>query len=391
MDVAGRKSSKHMTCKHFLSCGGCTAQDVPYEEQLKGKQNAIESLFPGEPLLPIVPCNNPWRYRNKMEFSFSQNKAGEKFLGLILKKSRGKVFNLEECLIAPEEFADILGRVRAWWHESDLQAFNFRSAEGTLRTLTVRKGERTGQIMVILTVSGNPQFAPKTSQIEQFVQAIDDPSISLFLQVHQAIPGKPTQFFEMHLAGPTHILEELTLHGRTFQFNISPTSFFQPNTTQAEVLYQTALGFPHLTKESIVYDLYCGTATIGIVCAPRVKQVIGIEFNPHAVFDGKMNAELNGQSNVRLHRGDVAHVLAQEELPPPDLVILDPPRVGLDNAALAILRHLAPPQILYISCNPKTQAQNVLELTDYEVVKIQPVDQFPHTPHIENIVYMIKK
>ena len=380
-----------MLCKHFPACGGCTSQDTPYDHQLQAKQAVIESLYPASKVLPIIPCQYPWHYRNKMEFSFSQNKAGDRFLGLILRKSRGRVFNLEECLIAPDGYAQMLSRVRTWWESTNLRAFNFRSAEGTLRTFTLRQARRTGQRMAILTVSGDPRFAITQTQLSQFIEAIDDGSISIFLQIHQAIKGQPTQFYEMHLKRPAHIVEEITLNNQLFQFKISPTSFFQPNTDQAEKLYQTALNFPSLTKGSCVYDLYCGTATLGILCAPRVKQVIGIELNPHAIFDGKMNAEINNLSNIELFRGDVAQVLAKETLPAPDLVILDPPRAGLDPPALDLLRKLSPPQILYISCNPKTQAQNILELPDYQIVHLQPVDQFPHTPHIENIVYMIKK
>lgn len=371
-----------MLCKHFPACGGCTSQDIPYVTQLQEKQKRVEELFPSHAVLPILPCREQFHYRNKMEFSFSQNKAGDRFLGLILKKSRGKVFNLEECFIAPEEYAEILGRVRRWWEGTNLRAFNFRSAEGTLRTFTLREGRER---MAILTVSGDPRFAIKERDLKSFVEALGDPSMSIFLQIHQAIKGQPTQFYEMHLSGPAHIEEKLG----NFTFKISPTSFFQPNTTQAELLYQTALSFPTLTPDSIVYDLYCGTGTLGILCAPRVKHVFGIELNPHAVFDGQMNAELNEIRNITLYKGDVAAVLAQENLPPPDLVILDPPRAGLDSKALTLLRTLNPKQILYISCNPKTQALNLLELPNYTPLKIQPVDQFPHTPHIENIVYMV--
>jgi 23S rRNA (uracil1939-C5)-methyltransferase len=380
-------------CSHFPGCGGCTSQDISYNTQLEAKQALIESLFPQAPVAPIIPCQNYWHYRNKMEFSFSQNKAGDRFLGLILKKSRGKVFNLEECPIAPIEFAQLLARVRNWWEGTPLRAFHFRSGEGTLRTLTVRKACRTEEKMVILTVSGNPRFAMRRSQLDQFLKAVGggDPTLSVFLQIHQAIAGRPTQFFEMHLAGPTHIVEELEMEGRKFSFHISPTSFFQPNTEQAEVLYCRALSLPAINENSSVYDLYCGTGTFGILCAPRVKQVIGIELNPHAIFDAKMNAEVNNLSNITFYQGDVAQVLAKEPLPKADLVILDPPRMGLDKTALEVLRALNPPQILYVSCNPKTQAQNLLELPGYQVVCVQPVDQFPHTPHIENIIYMIKK
>lgn len=364
---------------------------MPYQVQLETKQALVESLFPTFPVSPIIPCQNPWHYRNKMEFSFSQNKAGDRFLGLILKQSRGKVFNLQECFIAPEGFAQALARARTWWENTPLRAFHFHSGQGTLRTLTMRQSFRTGQKMALLTVSGNPEFAMTKSQIDAFVSALDDPSMSVFLQIQQAIKGKPTQFFEMHLAGPTHIVEHLHLDGRTFEFKISPTSFFQPNTEQAEVLYKTALSLPTLDSSSCVYDLYCGTGTFGILCAPSVKQVIGIELNPHAVFDGQMNAESNNISNITFHKGDVGQTLSTLSLPPPNLVILDPPRAGLDKPALEMLRTLNPPQILYISCNPNTQAQNLLELPGYQLVHIQPVDQFPHTPHIENICLLKNK
>lgn len=381
----------HSRCHHFPACGGCSLQEITYEEQLQRKQAAIETLFPSALVSPIIQSQEPWHYRNKMEFSFSQNKAGDRFLGLILKKSKGKVFNLHECHIAPPDFSHLLFRVREWWAQTSLRAFHFRSGEGTLRTITFREARRTGQRMAILTVSGNPEFAIKQKELDQFVKIFDNLSMTVFLQIHQATRGKPTQFFEMHLAGPPHIIEELTIEGRTFQFKVSPTSFFQPNTEQAEVLYRTALSFPTFNSDSCVYDLYCGTGTIGILCATRAQQVIGIELNPHAIFDGRMNAELNRLSNVEFYQGDVAQVLAQQTLPKPSLVIIDPPRAGLDRSALEILRQLNSPEIVYISCNPKIQAQNLLELTDYHIQYVQPVDQFPHTPHIENICFLTKK
>ncbi len=377
-------------CLHFPACGGCRFQDISYNQQLQSKQSFVQALFPSTTVSPIIGCQTPWRYRNKMEFSFSQNKAGDRFLGLILKKSRGKVFNLQQCLIAPDGFAEILSSVYQWWEKSLLRAFHFRSGEGTLRTLTIRQSRASGKKMIILTVSGNPQFAMTQSQINQFVDAICDPSASIFLQIHQAIAGRPTQFFEIHLAGATHLDEELTIEGRRFLFKISPSSFFQPNTEQAEVLYETALRLPYLTPKACIYDLYCGTAILGILSAPRVKQVIGIELNPYAVFDGKVNCEINRLSNINLYQGDVAQTLAKNNFPKPDLVILDPPRAGLDRPALEILRALNPLQILYISCNPKTQAQNLFELPEYTPLQVQPIDQFPHTPHIENICYLKK-
>ncbi|MGR3973119.1 MAG: 23S rRNA (uracil(1939)-C(5))-methyltransferase RlmD [Candidatus Rhabdochlamydia sp.] len=378
-------------CDHFLSCGGCSSQHLPYQEQLLQKQEQIEALFAPNHVRPILACEHPWNYRNKMEFSFSQNKAKDRFLGLILKQSRGKVFNLQECTIGPPECNDVLAKVRMWWEQSGLSAFNFRSGTGSLRTLTLRKSKKNGTLLLMLTVSGDPEFALSQQQLTDFVTCIQDPSISIFLQIHQAIKGRPTQFFEMHLSGPTHLIEELTIGGKEFVFNISPSSFFQPNTLQAQTLYETALELASLQKEDCVYDLYCGTGTVGILCAPRVRKVIGIELNPYAVFDGKMNAEANGIFNIEFHQGDVADLLHATTFEKPDVVMIDPPRTGLSEAAISEILGLNPSKIVYISCNPKTQLKNICDLTPYQIEQVQPVDQFPHTPHVENICLLVRK
>ena len=386
-------SPMNSLCQHASECGGCTSQHIPYSQQLLQKQAEIEKIFAPfhVPIAPITPCQDPWNYRNKMEFSFSQNKAGDRFLGLILRKSRGKVFNLQECRISPSWMSEALQRVRRWWDQyPQLSAFHFRSGEGALRTLTLREGRRTGEKMAMLTVSGNPRFALTRAQLNTFVQVLDDPQMSIFLRVHQAIPGKPTQFYEMHLSGPDHITEKLTLQGKTLTFKISPTSFFQPNTEQAEVLYNKAVEIANMSPQSIVYDLYCGTATLGMAFALKAQQVTAIELNPHAVFDAKANAEINGITNIDIHCGDVGKLLSEASILKPDLAIVDPPRPGLDLLALEALKRLQPQQILYVSCNPLTQAQNISELSDYQIIHVQPVDQFPHTPHIENIALLLR-
>ena len=370
-------------CNHLSECGGCTFQQMPYEEQLQQKQAAIEALFPMAKT--IVPCQNPWRYRNKMEFSFSQNKAGDKYLGLIMRSSRGKVFNLHECLLAPSWMAETLQRVKAWWDQTEIPAFHFHRGTGTLRTLTLREGRRTGDRLAMLTVSGDPKYALTRTQLNGFLKALDNPQMSTFLRVQQCIPKTPTQFFEMHLCGPDHIRDELHLQGRVLSFKISPSSFFQPNTEQAEVLYTKALEMT--TSSSLVYDLYCGTATLGMAFALKAKKVVAIELNPYAVFDARINAEQNQIENITIECGDVGKILATTS-DTPDLVIVDPPRPGLDSLALEQLKRLQPRQILYVSCNPATQAKNIAELVDYQVVHVQPVDQFPHTKHIENIVLL---
>lgn len=377
-------------CVHVLECGGCSMQDTSYAIQLQQKQAIVETLFSqfNVPVRPIIPCQTIWHYRNKMEFSFSQNKAGDRFLGLILKSSRGKVFNLQECLLASPWFSTTLLQVRSWWDKTSLEAFNFRSGKGVLRNVTLRESRRTNQRLVMLTVSGNRDYPIHRSHLTSFVETIADPQASIFLRVQQCIKGVPTQFYELHLSGPDHITEELDVLGKTFTFKVSPTSFFQPNTDQAEKLYTHALNLVTLSKETHVWDLYCGTATIGMSIAPHVRRVTAIELNPHAVFDAKANADYNGITNIEVICGDVGKVLQQPSFEPPDLVILDPPRMGLDPLALQMLKNLLPKEILYISCNPETQAKNIAELEGYEICAIQPVDQFPHTRHIENIVVL---
>ncbi len=378
-------------CSHFPACGGCTLQHFSYEEQLSQKQQIVSTLFApfGVQPRPILACDFPWRYRNKMEFSFSQNKAGEKFLGLIMHKSRGKVFHLHECLIAPQWFTDVVLAVRQWWEKFPLPAYHFRSGLGTLRNLTVREGRRTGEKMVILTVSGDPRYPLSKEALKGFLESVQGERVSVFLRIQQCIKGRPTQFYEMHLSGPEFIQEELTVLGRRLVFKISPTSFFQPNTLQAEKLYNTAFSLVQLPKEGVVFDLYCGAGALGLSVAPHVRQVVGIELNPYAVFDGQANCELNGLHQVEMICGDVGKVLRERfSKAEVDLVIVDPPRVGLDEIALQTLEEMKARQILYISCNPETQAQNIGRLTSYRLEALQPVDQFPHTPHIENIALL---
>ena len=388
-------------CPHLPLCGGCSKQHLDYGAQLSEKQTLIDTLF--APWLqdgtiehyPIIGSEDPWYYRNKMEFSFSQNLAGDHFLGLMQRGGRRRVENLNECHLTPLWFVDVLKSVREWWKKSGVLAYHTFKDTGALRTLTVREGRRTRDKMAILTVSGNPAFALSSEAIAGFTAAVksalpEGENPSLFLRIQQIQKGSPTQFYEMHLSGPDHIKEMLG----GLKFKISPTSFFQPHTVQAEKLYARARELSQLHKEMTVYDLYCGTASISMAFAPHVKKVIGIELNPHAIFDAKENLVLNQIDNVELHIGDVGKVLqklkADSGFTPPDLVIVDPPRSGLDPLALSHLFELAPKQILYISCNPHTQVENIKNLyaAGYTLKAIQPVDQFPHTAHLENIALL---
>lgn len=251
--------------------------------------------------------------------------------------------------------------------------------------------------MVMLSVSGNPEFALQKEQIKDFVSSLKKEHVSLFLQVHQIAKGRPTQFFEMHLSGPDHITERLTveLDGQVhhLKYKISPTSFFQPNTLQAEKLYGAALEMIPNLKEKRVLDLYCGCMAIGLIASKVAKEVVGIELNPYAVFDAEWNIEANQAKNVKIWKGDVAQILQTKDYTAFDLVIVDPPRSGLGDKAISEILNISPKEILYISCNPKTQAENLSPFLGigYELVKIQPLDPFPHTMHIENICYLIRK
>ncbi len=377
-------------CKHVGQCGGCTWQQKKYEAQLKMKQEMLKTLFPIEPM-PIIPCNNPWEYRNKMEFSFSQDKNGEKFLGLMIVRSKGRVLNLEECHLTSPWFIEVLGAVRQWWKESSLKAYHMYSDTGTLRTLTLREGN-DGR-MVFLTISGNPEYCIPGKEILAFKavvrKVISNPS--LFLRIQRIAKGTPTEFYEMHLGGPEQIEETLHVQGRNLTFKISPDSFFQPNPRQAEKLYSRALDIAAPQARDTVFDLYCGTATLGIIFAPYVKKVLGIELSPYAVCDAEVNIKANGVENITICKGDVGERLSFVPNAP-DLAIIDPPRCGLNRIALKHLIRLAPKKILYISCNPKTQNENLIALLEegYILKMVQGVDQFPHTVHLETIALLEK-
>ncbi|OGN58334.1 MAG: hypothetical protein A3C42_01100 [Chlamydiae bacterium RIFCSPHIGHO2_02_FULL_45_9] len=302
------------------------------------------------------------------------------------------VFNLTECHLANPWFAKVVNSVRTWWESSTIKAYHPPKDEGSLRYLTLREGMRTGQKMAILNVSGNPIYAPSRKDLEAFTAAVTEGvegEISIFLRIHQTKKGKPTQFYEMHLQGPDSIIEKLELAVGTFEFTISPSSFFQPNTLGAELLYNTALS---MVEGEVVYDLYCGTGTLGMAAAKKAREVIGIELSKEAVMDGEVNLARNHMTNMRLYQGDVGQVLMRLDGRKPDSVILDPPRAGLDPLALYHLKKILPNQIVYISCNPLTQVENVKELlqSGYRLTRLQPVDQFPHTYHIENIALLFK-
>ncbi|MBT7461129.1 MAG: 23S rRNA (uracil(1939)-C(5))-methyltransferase RlmD, partial [Waddliaceae bacterium] len=271
--------------------------------------------------------------------------------------------------------------------------------KGTLREVMFREGKNTGDRMAVLTVSGNPDYALVHDDIAAFVEAIrascedENHKVSIFIRIQQLVAGKPTEFYEMHLYGPEYVREILDVGDRgAITVNISPAAFFQPNTIQTEKLYALALEHADITEEDVVYDLYCGTGTIGLCVSKAAKKVVGIELSPEAVLDARENIKDNNIENMEVIQGDVGTALADVD-DNVDVVIVDPPRSGLDEDAIANILRLRPKKIVYISCNPKTQAKNVADIVaeGYSLTSIQPIDQFPHTPHIENIVIADRK
>lgn len=396
---------REAVCFHAAVCGGCSLHYMSYNKQLEYKlgiiKNLFSSLFEGD-VFPIAVSPLEWNYRNKMEYTFSQNKEGEHFLGLMKAGTKGRVESLTECHLSPSWFIQVLSSVRSWWDRSGLLAFHGVQDIGSLRNLTVREGKKTGRKMVILTVSGNPEYALKKEHLTSFVSAVQaalgTEAPSIFLRIQQTVRRQPTQFYEMNLLGSNHIEEELEIacldYKRTYRFKISPTAFFQPNTLQAERLYSKALEIAGLRKRNLILDLYAGTATLGMIFSSFAEKVIAIELNPYAVFDAEANRELNQVNNLEVFKGDVSKVLKElKDKDPsfkPDLMLLDPPRTGLFPEAIEEVISLAPSEILYISCAPEKQARDCLlfKQAGYEIVSIQPLDQFPQTVHIENIVLL---
>lgn len=402
-------------CVHFGVCGGCRFQHISYESQKNWKENYVKECFAKIlndkiKFYPLHPCKQIWNYRNKMEYTFSKDSLGKKYLGLMMDSSKGKVLNLTECHLVNPWFVDAIKVVHHWWNETGLDAYHMRNDSGALRTLMLREGMRTGDRMVVLTVSGNPQYPLSKKHLETFVATLRDAiepltggKLSIFLRIQQIGKGMSTNFYEMHLYGADHIKEILKVQLRDNEqpleltFQISPAAFFQTNTYQAEQLYMQALKMANIPEDGVVYDLYCGTGTLGICVSKYVKQVIGVEVSPESALDAQLNAKNNNCGNVSIVSGAVRHMLSQihetKSIPAPDLIIVNPPRPGLDPHAIEHLRELNAKKILYISCNPQTQMENVEKILEhgYEVVSIQPVDQFPHTYHIENIVFLEKK
>lgn len=378
---------KEQRCPHYKKCGGCQLQNMPYERQLSFKQvKVIKLLGRYHHVCEIIGMNDPYHYRNKVQAAFGE-KRGEIISG-VYQSSTHNIVPVDSCMIEDQKADEIIVTVRKLLKSFKLRAFNDVAMKGFLRHVLIKRGFSSGEIMVVL-VTAVPDF-PKESQ---FINALlsRHPEITTIVQ---NINNKRTSLVlgekSRVLYGDGYIEEDLC----GFRFRISPKAFYQINPTQTEKLYGKALEFAELSGDEILLDAYCGTGTIGIIASKHVKQVIGVELNSDAVKDANTNAQLNGVENIKFYCADAGKFMVEaancgEKY---DVVIMDPPRAGASIDFLRSLVTLAPQKIVYISCNPETQARDLSFLTrkGYKVRRIQPVDMFPHTEHVETVALLTK-
>lgn len=380
--------SKH-GCPYAKLCGGCQLQNLTYEEQLRHKQvKCIRLLGRFCRVREIIGMETPYHYRNKVQAAFATDRRGQIISG-VYQSSSHKVVAVEHCMTEDEKADEIIGTVRKLLKSFKLKPYNPDTKQGFLRHVLVKRGFQSGQIMVVL-VTGTQEFPKKRSFVNALLKA--HPDITTVLQ--NINPRRTSMVLgekEEILYGDGKIEE--TLCG--LRFRISAKAFYQINPVQTEVLYKTALDFADLSGAETVIDAYCGTGTIGLFAASLAKQVIGVELNRDAVKDAKENARLNNTQNIRFVCADAGEFMlsAANAGEHADVVLMDPPRAGSDRAFLSSLVTLAPQKIVYISCNPETQQRDLLFLckNGYAVKKIQPVDMFPHTDHVETVVMLSHK
>jgi len=395
-------------CEHFEFCGGCVWQNLKYKEQLKQKEKLIIDNFNAQikttnvKLYPIEPCENYFEYRNKMEFSFSQNRKNTKYLGLIMQGGRF-VLDIQRCYLAPQWFSKVLNNIKTWWEKYDFSAFNYILGEGFLRTLTLKEGKNTNDKMIVLTTSDSISLSSVQKQdlITHIGNALgEEKNVSIFLNTQCAQKGQKTTFKLEKIQGRDFIKEDL--HIDTIKekikltFQIGPYSFFQPNTNQAQKLYSITINYllSENLKDSIVFDLYSGTGTIGMILAKFVKKVIAVEINEDAANQAIENMTLNNIKNFEMINDDVQialeKIINNKNFEKPHIIVVDPPRAGLSDEAIENILKISPKIILYISCNPITQSENInrLSQSSYQLKILHPIDQFPHTFHIENIAIL---
>ena len=416
-------------CAHFgfreqpgKGCGGCGLQMLGYDDQLRAKHGIVARLFeqaglPVSLLREPIAARAPFYYRNKMEFSFGDNPQRDFALGLHPVGYRHDVLALTQCMLESEFCSAFVPAVSAAIQALGVRIHSQRTDEGFLKNLVIREGKRTGERLVELVTSSNPHASLEQEElpaeqvaravcavIMEQAEALGEPFTSAYWTQHHVKKGEPTRFIEHHMHGEPSLTEQLHLPGdHVLSFEVHPRAFFQPNTLQAEVLYAQVLkdagllGASPQERPSLVLDLYCGTGTIGLCMAPYVERVVGVELRAEAVENARDNARKNGIENAEFFAGDVGEVMGSPAFAAymsqgSEVVVVDPPRAGLVPAAREQLKALAPARIVYVSCNPKSLARDLADLIKrgFRVEKVQPVDMFPQTYHIENVALLTR-
>lgn len=376
-------------CSVSKKCGSCQYQGVPYKEQLAAKQKRMKKLL-GKfaNVKPIIGMDDPFYYRNKVHAVFDRDKKGNIICGTYEAKTH-KVVPIEECMIEDKISQEIIRTIRDMLKSFRIKTYDEDTGYGLLRHVLVRRGFFTDEIMVVIVI-GSPIFPSKNN----FVKALRKkyPQITtVVLNVNDKKTSMVLGERDIVIYGKGYIRD--TLCGCTFR--ISPQSFYQVNPVQTEILYKTAIEYAGLGRKETVIDAYCGIGTIGLVAAKRAKNVIGVELNPDAVRNARINAKENKITNARFYQGDAGEFMENmaENGEHADVVFMDPPRTGSDKKFMSSVIKLNPSRIVYISCGPETLARDLEYLTKhgYDVRKIQPVDMFSFTDHCENICLLTKK
>lgn len=397
---------KDPLCKHFGLCGGCKWQHAAYAKQLQYKEKIVKESFERigkisvNELLPIVGNKTEFHYRNKLEFTFSAKgwltveeiesgiEMDRRVVGFHIPGQFSKVVDIEECFLQDSRSNEIKNEVRNFAKENDLSFYNIHSHEGLMRNIIIRNTTLDEWMIIVCFGENNPHDIERVMRFLKLkFPFITSLQYVINLKMNDTIYDLPLHLYH----GKENIVEQLG----DCKFAISPKSFFQTNSVQAKNLYDIAIQFAEIKKSDLVYDLYTGTGSIACYIAHLCKKVIGIEYIPQAIEDANKNALLNNIENALFFSGEVEKILDDDfisENGVPDIIITDPPRSGMHKDVTLKILEVAPKKVVYISCNPATQARDVQLLSEkYELVKCQPLDLFPHTYHIENVALLVRK
>ena len=395
-------------CEHFGVCGGCKWQNLPYEEQLRFKTGQVHDQLAriGKIALPeIAPCLGSARtqfYRNKLEFTFARPpladaRGGRGRCGYRRRRPRWgsispacstRCSTSANAGCSPTRRTSIRMETRRFCVENGYTFHNAREHTGLMRNMIVRTAS-TGEVMVTVVFGADDR--ERIAALLDHLAAAFPQITSLCYVVNTKLNDSVGDLDPVCYKGKDHIVEEM----EGLRFKVGPKSFYQTNSEQAYELYKVAREFADLKPEDVLYDLYTGTGTIANFCAAHCRRVVGIEYVPEAIADAKINSEINGIGNTVFYAGDMKQVLSDEFVAAngrPDVIILDPPRAGVDEPVIGVILRAAPERIVYVSCNPATQARDLALLdADYRVEAVQPVDMFPHTHHVENVVKLVRR